>query len=148
LTAPAATERAVPATRKRPLPWLAHKTAAPPEDAQDQGDVVDLTAHRAGGPAPAEAHGLHDQRAELETAFGADTAAEATEASATGDKDDVAFQVTLPRSVIRQIRMRAARDETTHRAIVLRALRAAGLSIPEGADVDRRVLAAKRRQQA
>ncbi len=62
--------------------------------------------------------------------------------------DDAAFQVTLPRSVIRQIRLFAAEQGTTHRAVVLRALRTAGLNIPEGADVDRRAVAAKRRHQA
>lgn len=64
------------------------------------------------------------------------------------DHSDVAFQVTLPRSVIRQIRLCAASEGTTHRAIVLRAFRAAGLDVPEGADVDRRAMAARRRQQA
>lgn len=64
------------------------------------------------------------------------------------DHSDVAFQVTLPRSVIRQIRLCAASEGTTHRAIVLRAFRAAGLDVPEGADVDRRAIAARRRQQA
>ncbi len=61
---------------------------------------------------------------------------------------DAAFQVTLPRSVIRQIRLRAADEGTTHRAIVLQSLRIAGLTIPEGAEVDRRTLAAQRREQA
>jgi hypothetical protein len=56
--------------------------------------------------------------------------------------------VTLPRSVIRQIRILAAQEGTTQRAIILKALRLAGLSVPEGADIDRRILAGKRRQQA
>lgn len=64
------------------------------------------------------------------------------------DDADAAFQVTLPRGVIRQIRMLAAEEGTTHRAIILRSLRAAGLSIPEGVDIDRRSLAAKRRPDA
>ncbi len=62
--------------------------------------------------------------------------------------EDVAFQVTLPRSVVRQIRVLAAKKDTTQRAIVLRALRLAGLWVPEGTDVDRRGRTAKRRQQA
>jgi len=62
--------------------------------------------------------------------------------------DDTAFQVTLPRSVIRQIRILAAQEGTTQRAIVLKALRLAGLAVPEGADIDRRILAGRRRQQA
>jgi hypothetical protein len=64
------------------------------------------------------------------------------------DAGDAAFQVTLPRSVIRQIRILAAQEGTTQRAIILKALRLAGLSVPEGADIDRRILAGKRRQQA
>ena len=64
------------------------------------------------------------------------------------DDTDAPFQVTLPRGVIRQIRLRAAEGGTTNRAIVLRALRGAGLAVPEGADVDRRVLAAKQRRRA
>lgn len=66
----------------------------------------------------------------------------------SGGNEDAAFQVTLPRNVIRQIRVLAAEEGTTHRAIVLRSLRQAGLAVPDGADVDRRVLAAKRRQRA
>ncbi len=60
------------------------------------------------------------------------------------DSDDVAFQVTLPRGVARQIRMLAAERDTTQRAVVLRALRLAGLAVPEGSDIDRRGRAAKR----
>lgn len=110
----------------------APKTRSVPRLAQN--GVVDLTAHRdaAKGAPPNGAHeGTH---AGLENGQAAD--------------EDLAFQVTLPRSVIRQIRLQAAEDGTTHRAIVLRALRAAGLAIPAGADVDRRVAAARRRQQA
>jgi hypothetical protein len=70
-------------------------------------------------------------------------------AQARRDTDeDAAFQVTLPRGVIRQIRVLAAEEGTTHRAIILRSLRQAGLAVPEGADVDRRTAAARRRQQA
>jgi|GEM_PF-3509850 len=64
------------------------------------------------------------------------------------EEDDAAFQVTLPRGVIRQIRILAAQEGTTQRAIVLKALRLAGLAVPEGADIDRRILAGRRRQQA
>jgi len=83
-----------------------------------------------------------EARAEIEDLFGSRTRDHHDE------EDDVAFQVTLPRSVIRQIRILAAQEGTTHRAIVLKALRLAGLAIPDGADIDRRILAAKRRQQA
>ncbi len=82
------------------------------------------------------------RRARIELAF--DSEAESDDAGA----EDVAFQVTLPRSVVRQIRVLAAKKDTTQRAIVLRALRLAGLWVPEGTDVDRRGRTAKRRQQA
>ncbi len=71
-----------------------------------------------------------------------------SEAAPDAGAEDVAFQVTLPRSVARQIRVLAAKKDTTQRAIVLGALRLAGLWVPEGADVDRRGRTAKRRQQA
>jgi hypothetical protein len=103
------------------------------------GGVVDLTAHRSAA-ASADPSPRTMSRA-LHAAFEA-------EAGAIVEDDDVAFQVTLPRSVIRQIRLFAAEEGTTHRAVVLRALRTAGLNIPEGADVDRRAIAAKRRHQA
>ena len=82
------------------------------------------------------------QRARIALAFDNETASDDAGA------EDVAFQVTLPRSVVRQIRVLAAKKDTTQRAIVLRALRLAGLWVPEGTDVDRRGRTAKRRQQA
>ena len=57
---------------------------------------------------------------------------------------DAPFQVTLPRDLIRQIRVRAAEEDTTHRAIILRALKLYGFSIPEGEDIDRRKAIARR----
>jgi len=42
----------------------------------------------------------------------------------------------------------AAEKDTTQRAVVLRALRLAGLSVPEGSDIDRREPGAKRQSQA
>ena len=44
---------------------------------------------------------------------------------------------TLPRGVVRQIRSLAVEKDTTQRAVVLRALRLAGLSVPEGSDLER-----------
>ena len=82
------------------------------------------------------------RHARIELAFDNDTASDDAGAQ------DVAFQVTLPRSVVRQIRVLAAKKDTTQRAIMLRALRLAGLWVPEGTDVDRRGRTAKRRQQA
>ncbi len=82
------------------------------------------------------------QRARIELAFDNETGSDDAGA------EDVAFQVTLPRSVVRQIRLLAAKKDTTQRAIVLRALRLAGLWVPAGTDIDRRGRTAKRRQQA
>ena len=130
-----------PGTSRPILPWMARKTAevAPkaPVKPVSSSDVVDLTARREANPEPAPVK-LYQ---ELRSAFEADQ-------DDAPEDDDAAFQVTLPRSVIRQIRVVAAEEGTTHRAIILRALRAAGVEIPEGADVDRRAVAAKRRQQA
>lgn len=57
---------------------------------------------------------------------------------------DSPFQVTLPRELIRQIRVRAAEEDTTHRAIILRSLKLYGFSIPDGEDIDRRKVVARR----
>ena len=125
--------------------------AAPTPLAQDSGAqnsaprIVELAARQAeevqvetvqAGEGPA------GRRARIALAF--DNEAASDDAAA----EDVAFQVTLPRSVVRQIRVLAAKKDTTQRAIVLRALRLAGLWVPEGTDVDRRGRTAKRRQQA
>ncbi len=61
------------------------------------------------------------------------------------DSEDVAFQISLPRGVVRQLGILAAEKDTTQRAVVLRALRLAGLSVPEISDIDR---PAKRQNQA
>jgi hypothetical protein len=53
------------------------------------------------------------------------------------DREDITFRVTLPRGVARQICMLAVERDTTQRAVVLRALRLAGLSVPDGSDIDR-----------
>lgn len=57
---------------------------------------------------------------------------------------DCPFQVTLPRELVHQIRVRAAEEDTTHRAIILRSLKHYGFSIPDGEDVDRRKGSARR----
>ncbi len=115
----------------------AAQTAAPRivELAARQAEAVQVETVQAGeNPA--------GQRARIELAFDNESASDDVGA------EDVAFQVTLPRSVVRQIRVLAAKKDTTQRAIVLRALRLAGLWVPEGTDVDRRGRTAKRRQQA
>ncbi len=71
-------------------------------------------------------------------------ARQASEAAPGGSPtEDMTLQVTLPRSVVRQICLLAAEKDTTQRAIVLRALRLAGFWIPDGAEADRH--AAQRR---
>jgi hypothetical protein len=87
------------------------------------------------------------QHARIALAFENESLDPGTTGKALGtDGEDVAFQVTLPRGVVRQIRMLAAEQDTTQRAVVLRALRLAGLSVPDGCDIDRRGRAAKQRQ--
>lgn len=109
-------------------------------------EVVNLPSRRAAPttvrPAPPSGDFFANKRGDIENLF-------ATEVrDMPAQENDAAFQVTLPRSVIRQIRILAAQEGTTQRAIVLKALRLAGLTVPEGADIDRRILAGKRRQQA
>ncbi len=80
------------------------------------------------------------QRARIALAFKNQDMTEGT------DVEEIAFQVTLPRGVVRQIRVLAAEQDSTQRAVVLRALRLAGLSVPDGSDIDRRGRDAKQRQ--
>jgi len=109
-------------------------------------EVVDLLSRHAAPtavrPAPPSGDFFANTRGDIETLFAAEPL------GIPAQEDDAAFQVTLPRSVVRQIRILAAQEGTTQRAIVLKALRLAGLMVPEGADIDRRILAGKRRQQA
>ena len=145
---------AAPADSAAPTP-LAQDSGAQDSGAQDSGAqtaaprIVELAARQAeevqvetlqAGESPA------GRRARIALAF--DNEAASDDAEAGAEAEDVAFQVTLPRSVVRQIRVLAANKDTTQRAIVLRALRLAGLWVPEGTDVDRRGRTAKRRQQA
>ena len=136
---PAGAERAArPIKPAEPIAPIAAPAAPAAQTAAPR--IVELAARQAetvqAGENPA------GQRARIELAFDNETAPDDAGAQ------DVAFQVTLPRSVVRQIRVLAAKKDTTQRAIVLRALRLAGLWVPEGTDVDRRGRTAKRRQQA
>ena len=135
----------------RSIPPFLRRREAQDSGAQDSGAqtvaprVVALAARQAEAvPVEAVQAGKDPagQRVRIELAF--DNQAAPEDAGA----EDVAFQVTLPRSVVRQIRVLAAKKDTTQRAIVLRALRLAGLWVPEGTDVDRRGRTAKRRQRA
>ncbi len=60
------------------------------------------------------------------------------------DGEDVTFQIALPRGVVHQISMLAVKRDTTQRAVVLRALRLAGISVPDGSDIDQPSHDAKR----
>ena len=141
---PAGEERAArPIKPAEPIAPIAAPAAPAAQDSGAQTAaprIVELAARQVetvqAGANPA------GQRARIELAFDNETAPDDAGAQ------DVAFQVTLPRSVVRQIRVLAAKKDTTQRAIVLRALRLAGLWVPEGTDVDRRGRTAKRRQQA
>ena len=126
-----------------PAPDSGAQTAAPRivELAARQAEEVQVETVQAGKD-PA------GQRVRIELAFDSEAAPGDAGAEAGAEAEDVAFQVTLPRSVVRQIRVLAAKKDTTQRAIVLRALRLAGLWVPEGTDVDRRGRTAKRRQLA
>jgi hypothetical protein len=52
--------------------------------------------------------------------------------------DDRKLTLSLPAGVVRQLRDRMARDETTLRALVLEALMKAGYAVPESEIRDRR----------
>lgn len=52
--------------------------------------------------------------------------------------DDRKLTLNLPAAVVRQLRDRMAREETTLRALVLEALRDAGYAVPAGEIRDRR----------
>ncbi len=161
-------EPVVPTGKPGTLPWmmrrkaraagaapLSHVPVPPPLPIDSNGAAPPVESED--GP-PQAKNFFRDTRVEIEQAFGhapakahmpaVEKKAHMPAAEKAGDDTDAPFQVTLPRGVIRQIRLRAAEGDTTHRAIVLRALREAGLAVPEGADVDRRVLAAKQRRRA
>jgi hypothetical protein len=86
-------------------------------------------------PQPSAAEGPVVQRARLALAFENQDMAEGQDGE---DGEDITFQVSLPRGVARQICTLAVERDTTQRAVVLRALRLAGLSVPESSDIDRR----------
>ena len=129
---------------------VAPAAAAPKPAPSAKPKVVDMT------PPPA-AEGPTAQRDRIALAFenqdlpkGADggAARRATGGATGGDSDDVAFELNLPRGVVRQLRIMAAEKDTTQRAVVLRALRLAGVSVPESSDVDHRELSVTRQIQA
>ena len=111
----------------RPAAAQAPKPAAPAPAAPK---VVVLAP-----PSAAEAPAA--QRARIALAFENQDLAKNQDRTAGQDREDITFRVTLPRGVARQICMLAVARDTTQRAVVLGALRLAGLSVPDGSDVDR-----------
>ena len=98
---------------------------------------------------PPAAEGLAAQRGRIALAFENQDLPEGADGGAAGaDSEDVTFELNLPRGVVRQLHVMAAEKDTTQSAVVLRALRLAGLSVPEGIDVDHREPSAERQIQA
>ncbi len=116
--------RDLPAARSPSAPRLQPRPAAAPPK------VVELAQ-----PSAAEAPAA--QRARIALAFENQDMAENQDMTEGQDREDITFRVTLPRGVARQIDLLAVARGTTQRAVVLRALRLAGLSVPEGSGVDR-----------
>ncbi len=148
--APAATPSATPVATAAPAAPTAPATPTAPA-ASDAAKVVEMAQPLAAeGPAAQRARiALAFENESLDSGPAQGTAQSMVQGTIQGtiqgtDAEDAAFQVTLPRGVVRQIRMLAAEQDTTQRAVVLRALRLAGLSVPDGSDVDRRGRAAKR----
>ena len=136
--APSQPARASKPTATQAAPATA--TAAPAPSAKPK--MVDRT------PPPA-AEGLAAQRGRIALAFENQDLPEGADGGAAGaDSEDVAFELNLPRGVVRQLHVMAAEKDTTQSAVVLRALRLAGLSVPEGIDVDHREPSAERQIQA
>ncbi len=124
---PAARRPSEPRLQPRPATAQAPKPAAPAPAAPK---VVALAP-----PPAAEAPAA--QRARIALAFANQDLAENQDRTEDQDREDIIFRVTLPRGVARQICMLAVERDTTQRAVVLRALRLAGLSVPDGSDLDR-----------
>lgn len=125
--------RGRPAARRPSEP----RPAAAPAVASAAPKVVELAP-----PPPAEAPAA--QRARIALAFENPDITEGKDLTEENDREDITFRVTLPRGVARQICLLAVERDTTQRAVVLGALRLAGLSVPDGSDVDRPDRGAKR----
>ena len=142
--------RNLPAAQSQPAraskPTTTQSAPVAPAAPSTKPKVVDMTPLTA-------AEGPAAQRGRIALAFENQDLPEGTDGGATagatgGDSEDVAFELNLPRGVVRQLRIMAAEKDTTQRAVVLRALRLAGLSVPESSDVDPREHSAERQIQA
>ncbi len=136
--APSQPARASKPTTTQAAPAAPAATPAP----SAKPKVVDMTP-------PTAAEGPAAQRGRIALAFENQDLPEGADGGAAGaDSEDVAFELNLPRGVVRQLHVMAAEKDTTQSAVVLRALRLAGLSVPEGIDVDHREPSAERQIQA
>ncbi len=136
--APSQPARASKPTTTQAAPAAPAATPAP----SAKPKVVDMTP-------PTAAEGPAAQRGRIALAFENQDLPEGADGGAAGaDSEDVTFELNLPRGVVRQLSVMAAEKDTTQSAVVLRALRLAGLSVPEGIDVDHREPSAERQIQA
>jgi hypothetical protein len=136
--APSQPARASKPTTTQAAPAAPAATPAP----SAKPKVVDMTP-------PTAAEGPAAQRGRIALAFENQDLPEGADGGAAGaDSEDVAFELNLPRGVVRQLSVMAAEKDTTQRAVVLRALRLAGLSVPESSDIDHREPSAERQIQA
>ncbi|MCZ6745088.1 MAG: hypothetical protein O7D31_10500 [Alphaproteobacteria bacterium] len=125
--------RDLPAARNRSEPRLQPAAAPAPKPAAPAAPAAPKVVELA-PPSAAEASAA--QRARIALAFENQDLAENPDLTEGKDREDITFRVTLPRGVARQICMLAVARDTTQRAVVLRALRLAGLSVPDGCDID------------
>ncbi len=138
--------RNLPAAQSQPAraskPTTTQSAPVAPAAPSTKPKVVDMTPLTA-------AEGPAAQRGRIALAFENQDLPEGADGGAAGaDSEDVAFELNLPRGVVRQLSVMAAEKDTTQSAVVLRALRLAGLSVPEGIDVDHREPSAERQIQA
>jgi len=135
-----------PPPRKLPIRPRALSTArnqAEPQSRPQSRPAPIATPAAAPAVVPAAPAAPAAQRARIALAFENQDMAEGLAQGTAQDTaqdtagDDVAFQVTLPIGVVRQIHTLAAEQDSSQRAVVLRALRLAGLSVPEASESDR-----------
>ncbi len=133
---PAARNQPEPRPRPAPAPAATPAPAVPAAPAVSAAPAVPAAKVVALAP-PSAAEAPAAQRARIALAFENQDMAEDQDMTEGKDREDITFRVTLPRGVARQICMLAVERDTTQRAVVLRALRLAGLSVPDGSDIDR-----------
>jgi hypothetical protein len=136
LPKPAAAPAEASAPISHPAPQPAPKSAPKPAPTAATATPTPVPASKPAAPAA--------QRARIALAFENQDIPETPDLAEGKDDEDIIFQVSLPRGVVREISMLAAKRDSTQRAVVLRALRLAGLSVPDGSDIDHPSHGAKR----